>query len=279
MKVQLSKLKVDPNQPRKTFDQVEMDDLIQSIEANDGKLLYPVIVDKNFVIIDGERRYRAYQSLQPHYSGKFDEIEVSILNDVDTSDEVGRLKLQIVADIQHKKLPILERDAAWYQLWLDLGKPEIAILAQLIGVKETPVRDSIERTEFLASPHAPKLQEFATGMSISRTQGIKDEKIRSRVVEKLNTEGIRNKTQIDTLVRSIKSAPDKQTVEAILNEPVNPDTKVAARMIFEMQYIREQLTGDFVNRLPAQTQYSLLAEIKMLLAHLRTYRAVDAELA
>lgn len=272
MKVPLSKLKVDPNQPRKTIDLPELDELAQSIEANGGKLLYPVIVDKNYVIIDGERRFRAFQKLG------YSEIECNLL-DLDTTDKDGRLKLQIVADVQHKKLPILERDEAWYKLWKMLGKPSYQTLAQLIGVGENSIRESVERTEFLAHPDAPKIQEITTGMSVSRTSGIKDAKLRAKVITKLNKENIRVKEQVDSFVRQVKMAPDKKTVEAILKEPINPDTKVAGRMVTDMQNIRQNLSKEFVARLPAQAQFNLLGEVKMLIAHLRTWQAEEGELA
>lgn len=279
MKVKLNKLKVDPYQPRRTIDQEELKELAQSIYSNHGKLLYPVIVDRNFVIIDGERRLRAYQKLNHMYPGQYDEIEITVLEELDVKKKKDRLTLQIMADIQHKKLPILERDEAWFKLWKELGKPNVAIFAKLIGVSETAIKESLERTEFLSHPDAPKIQEVTTGMSISRTKSINDPKVRARVIEKLNKENVRVKEQIDSFVGQIKAAPDTATVEAILKEPVNPDTKVAGRMVTDMQNIRQNLTKEFVARLPAQAQYNLLGEVKMLIGHLRTWQAEEGELA
>jgi len=57
--IDVDKIKFDPNQPRKTFQEVEQ--LAKNI-ALEGQI-HPIEVDENYVIIVGERRYRAIKSL------------------------------------------------------------------------------------------------------------------------------------------------------------------------------------------------------------------------
>lgn len=58
--VKLSRVQVDENQPRKYFDTVKLRALLKSIEKEG--IISPLIVEKvgdNFLLIDGERRWRA----------------------------------------------------------------------------------------------------------------------------------------------------------------------------------------------------------------------------
>ena len=51
----------DPNQPRKTFDEVALRELADSIDANG--LIQPIVVRRDgtrFIVVAGERRYRAH---------------------------------------------------------------------------------------------------------------------------------------------------------------------------------------------------------------------------
>jgi len=57
MIIEVSKIKPDPNQPRKTFDEDKLKYLAESILSNG--LLKPIEIDENNIIIDGERRWRA----------------------------------------------------------------------------------------------------------------------------------------------------------------------------------------------------------------------------
>ena len=64
--IELDKIKPDPNQPRKQFNDAELSELSASIQ--EYGLLQPIVVransDDTFTIISGERRFRASQLLQ-----------------------------------------------------------------------------------------------------------------------------------------------------------------------------------------------------------------------
>ena len=60
--IELSKIDVNPNQPRKTFDDASLGELAQSIKTHG--VLQPITVVKNkdrYMIVSGERRFRASQ--------------------------------------------------------------------------------------------------------------------------------------------------------------------------------------------------------------------------
>ncbi|NVN91969.1 MAG: ParB/RepB/Spo0J family partition protein [Desulfuromonadales bacterium] len=105
--ISLDQLTRDANQPRKHFDESELDTLKQSIEEKG--LIYPVIfrIDENDnkILVSGERRFKAFQALGKETipamlidSEKYDEIALIDniqrvdLNSVDESEALKNLK-------------------------------------------------------------------------------------------------------------------------------------------------------------------------------------------
>jgi ParB family transcriptional regulator, chromosome partitioning protein len=66
IEIELSRIIPNPDQPRKTFDPVSLDELAQSIEQHG--LLQPITVKPHendlFMLVAGERRYRAHELLK-----------------------------------------------------------------------------------------------------------------------------------------------------------------------------------------------------------------------
>lgn len=96
--VPLSRIKPDPNQPRKTFPEDGIRDLSKSL-LQEG-FINPIEVDKDLMIITGERRYRAAKM------AKLVEIPVHINEEELTP--VERLRRQIVENVlQGRKADVL----------------------------------------------------------------------------------------------------------------------------------------------------------------------------
>ena len=105
--IALTDLKPDDNQPRKTINDAELEELKKSIQDHD--LLCPIIFrvaqDKSLVLVSGERRYRAFQALgrdtipgmylnDPKYDevALVDNVQRVDLNQVDLSEAAKALK-------------------------------------------------------------------------------------------------------------------------------------------------------------------------------------------
>ena len=111
--------KPDPNQPRKTFDQVRIDELRESIESN-GQL-QPILVgdclpDGTYPIIAGERRWRAISE-----SSLVEEV-VAIIRSGDV-DELHLLLMQIDENNQREQIPAIENAMAMRRI-VDICKGE-----------------------------------------------------------------------------------------------------------------------------------------------------------
>lgn len=124
LNVPIERVVANPNQPRRNFDQDDLDDLTSSIRRNG--ILQPLIVRKTgtaqYEIVAGERRWRAAQQAQLH------EIPVLIRDYNDT--EV--LEVAIIENIQRADLNAVEEAAGFRQLMDGFGHTQEK-LAEALG--------------------------------------------------------------------------------------------------------------------------------------------------
>ncbi|MEA2050373.1 MAG: ParB/RepB/Spo0J family partition protein [Campylobacterota bacterium] len=113
----LSKLKANPYQPRKIFDKAKIEVLADSIKE-DG-LLQNILVAKNnneYIIIAGERRFRAFQLLEKE-DKRFSKIPVKIIDNVKEND--FKIK-SVIENVTREDMNIVETANAYKNL-KDLG--------------------------------------------------------------------------------------------------------------------------------------------------------------
>ena len=126
MKIPLRDISPNPQQPRRDFDKVALEELSASIR-NVG-LIQPVVVEElepgKYYIIDGERRWRACKMITGLNS-----IEVVIRDDLPHGDN-DRLTQAIVANVQCQDLNPLEEARAYKKLKIDfrMSVNKIAIM-------------------------------------------------------------------------------------------------------------------------------------------------------
>ncbi len=110
VELELNKIKPNPNQPRKSFNNIE--ELASSIKAHG--LMQPISVtkiDKEYIIISGERRYRAYQHLG------YKTIKAHVLH----VDDHKLQEMALIENIQREDLNDFEKAKFIGKLW-DSGK-------------------------------------------------------------------------------------------------------------------------------------------------------------
>ena len=105
--VAVSRLTPDPQQPRKHFDEEALAGLAASIKQH--SIVQPLVVAKNgsdYIIIAGERRYRAAQLLQLK--------EVPVI--VRSFGNQEKLEISLIENVQREDLTKLELSAAYLKL-------------------------------------------------------------------------------------------------------------------------------------------------------------------
>ncbi len=124
LKVPIEKLRANPDQPRRTFSQEQLDELAASIKEKG--IIQPLIVrpvgEGDYEIVAGERRWRAAQMAQLH------DIPVIVREFNDT--EV--LEVAIIENIQRADLNAVEEAAGYKQLMDRFGHTQEK-LAEALG--------------------------------------------------------------------------------------------------------------------------------------------------
>ncbi|BBU59209.1 chromosome segregation DNA-binding protein [Mameliella alba] len=124
--VPIESLIPNPDQPRRSFTQAQLDELAASIRTKG--VLQPLIVrpspheDGKFEIVAGERRWRASQMAQRH--------EIPVL--VRDFDDTEVLEVAIIENIQRADLNAIEEAAGYRQLMFKFGHTQEK-LAEALG--------------------------------------------------------------------------------------------------------------------------------------------------
>jgi ParB family chromosome partitioning protein len=129
----IAKIKPNPNQPRKNFDEEALSELADSIEKNG--VLQPILVRKKgstYEIVAGERRYQASKK------AKLKEIPV-IIRDI-SDDEV--FKLALIENLQRSDLNPIE-EAQGYRQLIDRDNLTQEALAQILSKSRSAVANTL----------------------------------------------------------------------------------------------------------------------------------------
>lgn len=177
--ISIDKLIEDPNNERKTFD--DMEDMISSVRVNG--IIEPITVmpleDGKFQIVTGHRRYRAAKALN------IETIEILIR---DTEDEWKRRKKSLVSNVQRKDVRPIELAYA-LQVILD-NDPDIKsqdALADAIGKGKTWVSEMLR---ILTIPlelqqKIETAQQFISADAVSKIARLDDQKFQEQLIDEL----------------------------------------------------------------------------------------------
>tara|TARA_B100000902_G_scaffold42342_1_gene50098 strand:- start:1536 stop:2366 length:831 start_codon:yes stop_codon:yes gene_type:complete len=185
----LSKIKPNPNQPRKNFADKSLKQLAQSIDEKG--LISPITVkkvDSKYIIVAGERRYRAHKLLNKKRI-------LAYVIDADTTKDV--MYMALIENIQREDLNPIE-EAKGYKYLQENLQSSITEIAKTVG-KSRPavsnalrllklpnqIQDSILKGEVNAGQARAILQRKTTQSMLHLWQKLLTEKISVRRTEKL----------------------------------------------------------------------------------------------
>ncbi|SLN43430.1 Chromosome-partitioning protein ParB [Roseovarius litorisediminis] len=132
----IEKVSPNPEQPRRSFDKEQLQDLAASI-AEKG-IIQPIIVRPNpknpdaYEIVAGERRWRAAQIAKLH--------EVPVI--VRSFDDIEVLEVAIIENIQRADLNPVEEAAGYNQLMHKFGHTQEK-LAEVLGKSRSHIANSV----------------------------------------------------------------------------------------------------------------------------------------
>ena len=219
----LSKIKPNPNQPRKNFEDKSLKQLAQSIDEKG--LISPITVKKvenKYIIVAGERRYRAHKLLNKKRI-------LAYVIDADTTKDV--MYMALIENIQREDLNPIE-EAKGYKYLQENLQSSITEIAKTVG-KSRPavsnalrllklpdqIQDSILKGEINAGQARAILQRKTTQGMLQLWQKLLTEKISVRKTEKLAS-----KRKVSPQLQNIQDKLSRLIGEkVVINQ--NPKTK------------------------------------------------------
>lgn len=191
--IEISKISINPNQPRHEFDPVALQELADSI-AEIG-IIQPITLRKlsedSYQIIAGERRYRASQiaGLQtiPAY--------------IRTADDENVMEMALIENIQREDLNSLEIALA-YQHLLEQYELTQERLSERVGKKRTTIANYLRLLK-LPAPIQVALQNKEIDMGHARALlTLDDPKIQIKIFEEIIKQGY-SVRKVEELVKAL----------------------------------------------------------------------------
>ncbi len=252
--IPLAKLRPNPDQPRKTFPEVSIDELAQSIKKHG--LLQPIIAEPSgadsYIIIAGERRFRAAQR------AGLEELPV-ILRSVSAEK---RLQLSLIENIQREDLNPME-EAKAYQGLMELTGYTQEQVAEAVGKNRSTVANAL-RLLRLPEP----MQEAVRNGSISAGHArsllaLADEAERqalfSRIVKESLSVRQAEKAVQDSVLRRVGKKPKvakKAGGAGVHAEELDPNLKALEELFIERLGTKVEIKGDLDSGTIAIEYYS-----------------------
>ena len=216
--IELAKITVNPNQPRREFDETALQELADSI-AEIG-IIQPITLrklsDDEYQIIAGERRYRASQRAGlktiPAY--------------IRTADDENMMEMALIENIQREDLNAVEIALA-YQHLLDQYELTQERLSERIGKKRTTIANYLRLLK-LPAPIQMALQNKQLDMGHARALiSLGDPKLQVKIFEEIQEHGYSVRK-----VEAVKSGTRKITPKR-------------GKLPEEFNLLKQQLSGFF----------------------------------
>ena len=244
----ISKISPNPNQPRKLFEEKALKQLAQSIDEKG--LISPITVkasNNKYIIVAGERRFRAHQLLKKKRI-------LAYIIDADSNKDI--MYMALIENIQREDLNAIEQAKA-YQYLKDNLNSSITEIAKTVG-KSRPavsnslrllnlpleIQDSILKNEINAGQARAILQKKTSQGMILLWRRLLKEKMSVRKVEAAasnNTKWDQQIKQIETNISRIigtkvSISNNKKTKKGFVK--IHFDSKTWDRVISKLKSVK-----------------------------------------
>ena len=214
--IPIEKIFRDETQPRKEFDKDKIDELAQSIKKNG--LIQPIILvkrnDDNFMIVAGERRWRAAQIAN-----------LKTLPSLLIPDDLDKDEISLIENIQRENLKISE-EANAYQRLINKNNYTHENLANIVGKSRSHITNLLRLLTldkyFLSLLNNGKISMGHARALIGKTPRDFDEKTLSQIVKgKLSVRDLEKNKKI-----KLSKEPNLLHEEKNLSDTIGFKTKI-----------------------------------------------------
>jgi len=206
-KVSINLIKANSKQPRKYFDEDKLLKLADSIREHG--VIQPIILkqqDKNYIVIAGERRWRAAKSIG------LKEIPAIIMEDV---DDLNVLELSLIENIQREDLNPIEEANAYKKLLEDFNLTQDE-LSKKIGKSRTAITNCIRLLNLDERVQEYLMEGLITEGHGRALLGIYNNDIQYEIAQKIIDEAL-SVREIEKIVKSFNSEKVIKKQEKIEN--------------------------------------------------------------
>ncbi|MFA5188640.1 MAG: ParB/RepB/Spo0J family partition protein [Patescibacteria group bacterium] len=205
--VELEKIQLNPQQPRKRFDHAELEDLIESIKSYG--IIQPLITtktaDNNYQLIAGERRFRAAQVLNLK--------TVPVL--VREAKEQEKLELALIENVQRKNLNPIE-EALSYKRLIDEFNLSQEEVGQKIGKKRSTIANTLRLLALPEEVQKAILDEKISEGHARTIAALANEKEQLDLLKKI----VHNQMTVREAESQVKKVRVKSHVRTLQTDPV-----------------------------------------------------------
>lgn len=226
--IELSKIVVNPNQPRREFDPVALQELADSI-AEIG-IIQPVTLrqmdDGNYQLIAGERRFRASQMAGLRTIPAY----------IRTADDENVMEMALIENIQREDLNSMEIALAYQHLLDQYGLTQER-LSERVGKKRTTIANYLRLLK-LPAPIQIGLKNRQIDMGHARALiALGDPKLQVRLFEDIVTHGY-SVRKVEEMVKALNEG------EAVKSGSRKLSAR-QAKLPAEFDVLRQQLSNFF----------------------------------
>ena len=226
--IELAKIKVNPNQPRRDFDLVALQELADSI-AEIG-IIQPVTLRKidedQYQLIAGERRFLASQLAGMETIPAY----------IRTADDENMMEMALIENIQREDLNSVEIALAYQHLIEQYGLTQER-LSERVGKKRTTIANYLRLLK-LPAPIQMGLKEKRIDMGHARALlTLGDPKLQVKIYEEILEQGY----SVRRVEEIVKSLSEGETIQSG-GRKITPKR---AQLPEEFNLLRRQLSGFF----------------------------------
>ncbi|HEY7383548.1 MAG TPA: ParB/RepB/Spo0J family partition protein [Beijerinckiaceae bacterium] len=218
-RVPVAFLRANPRNPRKTFNEDDLEHLAASIRERG--IIQPIVVrglansQDAYEIIAGERRWRAAQRAGLH--------EVPIV--VVEADDKTALEFAIIENVQRSDLNAIEEASGYERLMSEFGYSQ-SELATVLGKSRSHLANTLRLLGL-----APSIQALVKEGQISagHARALLAVKDPERVAQQIIEDGL-NVRDVERIAQADQSAPEKEPRKA-LRPDKDPDTRALEKAL------------------------------------------------
>ena len=203
--VDLDKIRVNPKQPRQSWNEGGLEELANSIKLHG--VIQPILVRRSgdhFDLIAGERRYRA---------SRIAGLTRIPAHETDAKG-VHSLELALIENIQREDLNALDEAAAYRQLLLQ-SQMTHQELAERVGKKRATVSNALRLLELPSELQALLTEGLLSAGQARAVLGLKDKGLMVELAEQASVEG----WSVRELERRVRQGTPKKKAKKASGEP------------------------------------------------------------